>query len=401
MRRLLQLAVFAVLALAVLGGLHLYLWTRLLLEPGWGEGVAAAGAWALAGLVLGSPLGMLVARRLPQAQARLVLALPFTWLGVALLLLFSLLALDALRLAAWAGFHLAGEEAAWAALRDSIGLDRLVACAAFGLAGLGSLLGFLGAALPPRVVTHTLRLPRWPAALDGFRLVLLADLHLGEMLGRRFLGRVVAQVQGLRPDLVAVVGDLVDGPPGVVMPELEALRALNPPLGVWFTSGNHELYSGYRAWLEALPGLGLQVLDNRRVTLGRDGAAFELCGLPDLEAARMEPAARPDLARVLAGRAAELPVVLLSHQARVVGEAAAQGVELVLAGHNHAGQIWPFGYFVRLQQPVVSGFLRRGSTLVYVSAGTGFWGPPMRLFTRGEVSLLELRPEGGDPGAAP
>jgi uncharacterized protein len=400
MRRVLQLAVFVALALTVIGGLHLYLWTRLLLDPNWGEGVATAGAWVLVGLVLGTPLGMLFARRLPQAQARLVLALPFTWLGVALLLLFSVLALDLLRLTAWAGFHAAGEEAAWDALRDQVGLDRLEACVAFGLAGLGSLLGLLGAARPPRVRAHTIVLPRWPAALDGFRLVLLADLHLGEMLGRRFLGRVVEQVQGLRPDLVAVVGDLVDGPPAVVLPELEALRALKAPHGVWFTSGNHELYSGYKAWLQALPGLGLQVLDNRRVTVGRDGAAFELCGLPDLEAGRMEPAARPDLARALAGRAPERPVVLLSHQARIVDEAARLGVELVLSGHNHGGQIWPFKYFVRLQQPVVSGFLRRGQTLVYVSEGTGFWGPPMRLFTRGEVSLLVLRAERGGPEAA-
>jgi uncharacterized protein len=195
-------------------------------------------------------------------------------------------------------------------------------------------------------------------------------------------------VRSLSPDLVAITGDLVDG-------SVEKLREHVAPLaqlaqarhGVFFVTGNHEYYSGVEEWFRYLPSLGIRPLDNERVEIA---PGLDLAGIHD-------PTGRggaygPDLPRALAGRDPSRPVVLLAHQPRQFAEAARSGVALTLSGHTHGGQIWPFSWLVALAQPYLAGLHRRGDSQLYVSRGTGFWGPPLRVFAPPEITLLKLEP---------
>jgi predicted MPP superfamily phosphohydrolase len=240
-----------------------------------------------------------------------------------------------------------------------------------------------------RTVPVTLR--RLPRAHDGFSIVQLTDIHVGPTIGRDFIEALVARVNALNPDLIAITGDLVDGDVATLGPLLEPLRGLRAPHGVFFVTGNHEFISGVEPWVSFLPTLGIRVLQNERVTIGEGAAAFELAGVEDFSARRFGGARRPDLHRALDGwdRAREL--ILLAHQPKHAREAAREGVGLVLSGHTHGGQIWPFTYLVRLDQPWIAGLHRTAETQVYVSEGTGYWGPPMRLGTRGEITRVVLR----------
>ncbi|MGW8268044.1 MAG: metallophosphoesterase, partial [Longimicrobiales bacterium] len=149
-----------------------------------------------------------------------------------------------------------------------------------------------------------------------------------------------------------------------------------------------------RGWLTYLERAGVKVLRNERVAVGNPRAGFDLAGVDDHDGARIEPDHGPDLARALEGRDREREVVLLAHQPRIIEEAARHGVGLVLSGHTHGGQIWPFSYLVYLQQPYVRGLKEEGGTRLYLSSGTGFWGPPMRLGTTAEMALITLRSPG-------
>jgi predicted MPP superfamily phosphohydrolase len=159
---------------------------------------------------------------------------------------------------------------------------------------------------------------------------------------------------------------------------------------VFFVTGNHEYFSGATAWVAELGRLGIRVLRNERVSIGQGEHAFDLAGIDDWSALRHDDGSRPDLPGALAGRDPSRAVVLLAHQPRAVVEAAQHGVDLQLSGHTHGGQIWPFGYLVMLQQPYIAGLHRHGGTFIYVSPGTGYWGPPMRLGTRAELTRITL-----------
>ena len=157
-------------------------------------------------------------------------------------------------------------------------------------------------------------------------------------------------------------------------------------------TGNHEYFSGARAWVDEISRLGIRVLRNERVPIGEDGALFDLAGVDDRSAARFsEDGHGEDLHKALNGRDRERALVLLAHQPRTVLDAAGFGVDLQLSGHTHGGQIWPFGALVRLQQRFLTGLARHGDTLIYVSRGTGYWGPPMRLLAPAEITQIVLR----------
>jgi predicted MPP superfamily phosphohydrolase len=156
-------------------------------------------------------------------------------------------------------------------------------------------------------------------------------------------------------------------------------------------TGNHEYYSGLSEWLPELQRLGIRVLRNEHVVIDADkGGGWELAGIEDWNGGSVEPDGGPDLARALAGHDPTRPMILLSHQPRAIYSATQAGVALMLSGHTHGGQIWPFTYVVHLQQPFIEGFHRVGQTQLYVSPGTGYWGPPMRLGTRGEITRITL-----------
>jgi predicted MPP superfamily phosphohydrolase len=205
----------------------------------------------------------------------------------------------------------------------------------------------------------------------------------------------VELVNAQRPDVVAIVGDLVDGDVPELRNEVASLADLVSEQGVFFVTGNHEYFSGADAWVSHLPTLGIDVLRNERVPIRRGGASFDLAGIDDRTGASSGvPGHGADLDAALDGRDDATPVVLLAHQPVMVEQASAAGVDLQLSGHTHGGQLWPFDYVIRLDQPSVEGMSRHGDTQLYVTSGAGYWGPPMRVGARPEVTVVELRSAG-------
>jgi predicted MPP superfamily phosphohydrolase len=268
------------------------------------------------------------------------------------------------------------------------GLAVTAGVVAVGTAGTGAVI----ANSAPVVRRVPITLARLDPALDGLRIVTFSDAHLSATYGGRRFERLVEIVNRERPDVVAIVGDLVDGSVADLREDVAPLADLVSEQGVFFVTGNHEYFVDTRAWLRHLPTLGVDVLHNERVPIRRGTASFDLAGIDDRTAERFGiPGQGADLGAALDGRDAATPVVLLAHQPVMVEQARAAGVDLQLSGHSHGGQLWPFDYAIRLDQPAVEGLSRHGDTQLYVTSGAGYWGPPMRVGARPEVTVVELR----------
>ncbi|MFE2751541.1 metallophosphoesterase [Actinosynnema sp. NPDC059335] len=224
--------------------------------------------------------------------------------------------------------------------------------------------------------------------LSGYRIAVVSDIHLGPLLGRAHTERIVRMINEQQVDLVAVVGDLVDGTVAELGEAAAPLRDLVSTHGSFFVTGNHEYYSGAEPWLAELERLGVNPLRNERLAIERAGASFDLAGVNDVNGEAFGDG--PDFDRALAGRDPATPVVLLAHQPVQVREAAKHGVDLQLSGHTHGGQMYPFHLAVGLQQPVRSGLETVDGTQVYTSNGAGFWGPPVRVGAPPDISVVEL-----------
>jgi predicted MPP superfamily phosphohydrolase len=240
---------------------------------------------------------------------------------------------------------------------------------------------------PPVVQSYEVRIPNLPRAMDKTVIVALSDLHLGALIGKRWLAARVAQVEKARPDLVVLLGDLFEGH-GPPQDELFAiLGRLSAPLGVWAVTGNHEFHGGRNRSLNRIDDTGIQLLRNRWVEL-RPG--FILAGVDDLTAKHRAGLTDDFIAQALSGRPPGA-TILLSHTPWQPEEAARAGAGLMLCGHTHGGQIWPFGYLVRLIYPLLAGRYEVGGMPVIVCRGTGTWGPRMRLWRPGEILRVTLR----------
>ncbi|TAK30306.1 MAG: metallophosphoesterase [Myxococcaceae bacterium] len=378
-----QLLLFIAVVLLVVGGIHFFLWARLFRDPAWSARWTRAGGALLASLGLSLPLLLIVSRWLPRAVATPLAWAVFVWMGGSFLLFVLLTLAEAVRLAA----------AAVGALHDP-GRRRWFSRAVAALSGLGGLgtsaFSVRAALAAPTVRTVRVPLAALPAAMDGYTLVQLTDIHVGPTIDRRFMVDLVARVNALRADAVVITGDLVDGSVASLGEHVAPLAELRARHGVFFVTGNHEYYSGVEEWMAELARLGVRVLRNERVSLGDGAASIDLAGVDDWSAAGRAAGHRADLAGALRDRDPTRALVLLAHQPKAVAEAAARGVGLVLSGHTHGGQLWPFSYVVSLDQPIVAGLHRVRDTWAYVSEGTGYWGPPMRLGTRGEITKVVL-----------
>ncbi|MFY1674292.1 metallophosphoesterase [Plantactinospora sp. WMMB334] len=244
---------------------------------------------------------------------------------------------------------------------------------------------------PPEIDRVRIPLAKLPRGMDGLRIATVSDIHIGPLAGRAHTERIVAIINRLDADLVAVVGDLVDGTVGELGDAAAPLRDLRSRYGSFFVTGNHEYYSGVEEWVVELDRLGLRVLQNRRAEILARGGALDLAGVNDPTGDDLGFAAGPDFDAALGGRDPGRPVVLLAHQPINVHEAARHGVDLQLSGHTHGGQLVPFNLVVGLQQPVVSGHATVDGTQLYVTNGAGFWGPPVRVGAHPQVTLVELR----------
>jgi hypothetical protein len=364
-------------ALSSLAAAHYYLAKRLVLDSGLEGGLVPGLSAAIAVLGVGSILQPALERALPAPWFRIV-SWPFlVWMGVFWIGLNVLWIAEGLgAMAGWVGLGPVAPGLRAAALWLLIG-----ALAAWGLrGGLG----------PPRLerVEHTL--PRWPGSLAGLRIVQISDVHIGPILGRRFLEDLVARVNALDADLVAITGDLVDGRVDQLQGDVTPLGELRAKHGVYFVTGNHDAYSGDEAWVAHLETLGIRVLRNRRDRIELAAGSFWLAGVDD-HRGDWAAGSSEDLPRALEGWDPSEPLVLLAHDPSTFKRAHRRGIHLQLSGHTHGGQIWPFRWLVRLAVPWIEGCHEAGDSRLYVSRGTGFWGPPMRILSPAEITEHTLR----------
>ncbi|MFP2931109.1 metallophosphoesterase, partial [Pyxidicoccus sp. 3LG] len=231
---------------------------------------------------------------------------------------------------------------------------------------------------------------RLPKALDGFTIVHLSDIHVGPVIQRRFMDELVARCDALRPDLVCITGDLVDGHVPSLAPAVAALSNLESRHGTYFVTGNHEYYWDHEAWADALERMGVHVLRNRHVRIGDAAASFDLVGVDDWSAGRQGLGKGYDLEAAIAGRDAERAAVLLAHQPSNWSVAAEKGMGLQLSGHTHGGQFFPFTLAVSAIWQHDAGHFSEGDRHLYVSRGTGFWGPPLRVGSAPEIVKVTL-----------
>ncbi|MET9092032.1 metallophosphoesterase [Streptomyces cyaneofuscatus] len=256
------------------------------------------------------------------------------------------------------------------------------AAAAAGLATVGY--GTANVLRGPSVKRITVPLAKLPRAAHGFRIAVVSDIHIGPILGRAHTRRIVDTINSTSPDLVAVVGDLVDGSVADLGSAAEPLAELRARHGSFFVTGNHEYFSGAEQWVNHVRELGLIPLENARVEMG----GFDLAGVNDI--AGETEGQGPDFVRALGDRDRGRAAVLLAHQPVVIHDAVEHGVDLQLSGHTHGGQLWPGNYLAELANPTVAGLEQYGDTQLFVSRGAGAWGPPVRVGAPADITVVEL-----------
>jgi predicted MPP superfamily phosphohydrolase len=369
----------------ILLGLHYYIARRLVLDPKlpepWRTGLLLVLGFAAVSLLL-VPIS---SRRLPSSWSRLLAWPSSIWMGIGFWLVSSLGLSDlllGLAHAARATPLIPSEETSISAIRAAI---------VAGGAALAGAVALRSGLSPPRHQRVEIELARWPVELDRFRIVQITDIHIGKILGRRFAEHIVGRVNDLEPDMIAVTGDLADGDVRELAADVAPFGRLRAKRGVFFVTGNHDHYSGVGAWVAKVGELGMRTLRNERVEIREGEAVFDLIGVDDHRGSIVGEDGRADLPSALAGRDARRPAILLAHDPSTFRQASDLGIDLQISGHTHGGQIWPFGYIVRLAIPFVAGRYGRNGSQLYVSRGTGFWGPPMRLFAPSEITELVIR----------
>jgi predicted MPP superfamily phosphohydrolase len=350
--------------------LHVYVGQRLLVQAPPALGWRLLG-WVAMVLLVVAPFVALFAGRTERLPAKRGLEVAgFTAMGLSSLLIVFALAGDAMHARAWlgvGGFQLAVVGGAVAVL----------------------LVGLWRARRPATVRVVDVPIAGLPVDLEGFRIAQLSDLHVGPTLKRDFVERVVDTTNGLEPDLIALTGDVADGFPRALRDEVAPLAGLVAPHGKYFVTGNHEYYWDAAGWVRELEGLGFRALVNGHHVIRQGTGRIVLAGVTDLSS-RGLPGHMSDPAAAVAGAPKSDVRVLLAHQPKSAFAARAAGYDLQLSGHTHGGQYFPFNLLVRLFQPFVAGLHRLEAMWLYVSRGTGYWGPPLRLGAPAEITLIQL-----------
>lgn len=265
------------------------------------------------------------------------------------------------------------------------------------LRGVGLLAGIVLAAValiqglrPPIVHDYELRLPGLPVEDDGLEIAVISDLHVGRLLDGQWLEARIEQVKSLQPDLVIILGDLFEGDSQSERQDsmTSMFRSLSARFGVWAITGNHESHGGRDSSVRFLEEAGVHVLRNEWNEV-QPGLA--LGGVDDGEHHESSVTSADRVRQVLAAKPPDAATVFLSHRPQMIDEAASAGVGLMLCGHTHGGQIWPFSYLVGLMNPLLAGRHEINGMPVIVSRGTGTWGPRMRLWSPGEILRITLR----------
>jgi uncharacterized protein len=366
-----RFAIFITLVLTIWGLMHFYVFGRMGTIP-WiaahssnrGLVLAASALW------LSYPLARLLnAWNLEAVGVPLEFAAA-VWMGTLFLMLAALLVTDLFTLGGLLFTEVSPQLRGVALL----------------LAGILSAIGIVQGAWAPVVRDYEIRLAGLPPEREALSLVAISDLHLGTLKGERWLTKLIGRVNELKPELVVIVGDLVDGNVRHVETLLPLLRQLRAPLGVWAVTGNHEYYAGLEPSVKLMEAAGYQLLRDRwaEATPG-----LIIAGVDDLTAREQFGQGDDAIKMALANRPAGA-TILLSHSPLESNRAAAAGVNLMLSGHTHAGQIWPFNFLVRLKYPLLAGRYEVAGMTLIVGRGTGTWGPPMRLWYPSEILRIKL-----------
>lgn len=410
---------------ALVGHLYVFFHLRRMLPRPWQR-------WGMAGVLAVMSVWFFLRRQvrlqLNEAHWDLVQRFNYVWLGLLLCLTLAFVVLDGVRLVGWLRARLsrsdaadrsAGENARTApsaaapspeaaapaevtsdeqtapALSSVLQRRELLAGAmgvgaaalgGVGLAGYGTWRAFH----PPELTEHALRIAKLPRTLDGLRIVQLTDIHVGPFIQRRYMDALVDRTVRLKPDLIVITGDLVDGSVRHLGNAVAALGNLKARFGTWFVTGNHEYYSGEIEWVRFLEQLGIGVLRNRHVPIGDGGGSFDLIGVDDWSGGRRRGRKGYDLDEAVRGRDPDRASVLLAHQPANFEVAAEQGIDAQISGHTHGGQIFPMTALIGLEWKHSAGLYHHGDSSLYVSRGTGFWGPPMRIGSPPEIAQLVL-----------
>ncbi len=370
------------------GVMHWYFWRRFLKDTDIPAGWARWGGWIFSVFTFLIPCSFFLRRHLLEPVDSIMYLGLISWLAI----LFFLICLRCL--AGLIPFGLSLHSVLWRkkpydpARRKF--LSRALAAGTLTVGGIGVLRGTLNAFEDPEINEVTVKLDRLPPRAHGLSIVQITDVHAAPWTSENFIRRLVERTNALKPDIIAITGDLVDADVAQIGQKVSVLGKLSARYGVFFVTGNHEYYVGTDEWLAMLEKLGMKILTNSGVALEN---SIYLAGIPDRTVRRVDPTGRrdfPDIARALASRPADLPVVLLAHQPRDIDLSSSAGVDLQLSGHTHGGQIWPFGALVMASQPYLSGLHRHGPTQIYVSRGAGTWGPPIRIGAPAELTKIVL-----------
>jgi predicted MPP superfamily phosphohydrolase len=354
--------------------LHAYIGLRLLAP--FGALAQVAGTSVLLACLWLLPKGF----RMRESLGPIAALVPWIAMGFFSWLLVLTLGREASLLVAAAALSAQAYEA-WA---------RASAIAVMALTPAITLAGYVMARRVASVKRVKVPLAGLPAALEGFTIAQISDIHVGSTIKRDFVEAIVERVNRLGADMVAITGDLVDGSVRELAHHTQPLENLQSRHGTYFVTGNHEYYSGAHAWIHELRRLGARVLVNEHVVLDHDGAALAVAGVTDYSAHHFDASHRSDPQAALHGAPDDAVRVLLAHQPLSAESAEKAGYHLQLSGHTHGGQFWPWNLFVRLQQPFTAGLNRLGRMWVYINRGTGYWGPPMRFGIPSEITLIRL-----------
>ncbi|MCI5125208.1 MAG: metallophosphoesterase [Candidatus Electrothrix sp. AR5] len=381
---------FLTVVLGVFAFMHYYFWRHMVKDPSFSRPVQQLGTAAVIALFLLLPISRILAKQFSFQQLFPLLWVAYLWLGILMLFFFFFLFTDSLKFFHYISRRLLRKKKTLPDPSRRRFLAQTLASSASVLVLGVSTFGVKKCLDPPTVNRLPVKLTGLPPGFKGFSIVQISDIHIGAMSMRTELAEIVTIVNNLQPDLVAITGDLVDGDVTELAGELAPLAQLNARHGVFFVTGNHEYYSGVEEWLSEIEQLGITVLHNTNIAIRREKEAITLAGVTDHNAVKFGKKHAPNFTKALGGIAKTSKVILLAHQPRAVKEAAPYGVDLVLSGHMHGGQIWPFNYLAPLQQPYLKGFYRHKETLLYVNQGTGYWGPPMRVGTYKEITEFIL-----------
>lgn len=267
-----------------------------------------------------------------------------------------------------------------------------------GLAALTTGYGVYEARRKADIEKITIALPKLPSGFEGLRIAQITDIHAGLTVKRGFIERIAEQVADLHPDVIAFTGDLVDGSVPWLRNDVAPLGDLIAPHGKFFVTGNHEYYSGAEPWIEEAGRLGFTVLLNEHRVIEKNGERLIIGGITDYGAGQFIPRQASDPLKAFSEAPAHLLRILLAHQPKSIFAAARAACDLQLSGHTHGGQFFPWNYLATIDQPFIKGLHQFRGVQIYVSRGTGYWGPPVRTNNPPEITLISLTRNGDPPG---